>query len=470
MHYGGCGPRLRILVPWLVVWLTILPFAILRAGTLAEADTFWQIRTGEITIEKWRIPTHDTFSWTVNGHAWKLNSWLFNVVLAAAYRLGGLIGVALVCAGLVAVICGLALYLARRSGASPVVAALLIWPAFALLMTYLSARPQLIDYAAVLALVALLSRLETGRKPARALPMIFVLMLAWINLHAAALLGVGLTGATALLGFLLTGLHRRTIGLLAAWLVAMLACLLNPYGFGLISQSMHVMRASQGIITEWRPVDVGSPQQLIFLIAGSIALVHAARARNATFTAALATTMVGAITAIRFMPIMLLLSIPILAKLGSRESILRYISSRRTMLAQGAALGVSSMIILAGVALTHLGRPALGVFPNAALQAIPRNCRVFTTDLIGGLLILKRPDVLVSLDSRNDLYGRQRDEMAIRILTGDSDFQRELGGANCILVPPGVGLVRRLDDSGQWRRLSAEPAAVLYVRPYQRGH
>jgi len=33
---------------------------------------------------------------------------------------------------------------------------------------------------------------------------------------------------------------------------------------------------------------------------------------------------------------------------------------------------------------------------------------VFNTDTLGGFVILERPDVQVSLDTRNDLYGRQR--------------------------------------------------------------
>lgn len=65
---------------------------ILRAGTLAEANTFWQIRTGLLTINHRAILRADPFSWTMAGKPWTLNSWGFNVLIAGTYRLAGLPG------------------------------------------------------------------------------------------------------------------------------------------------------------------------------------------------------------------------------------------------------------------------------------------------------------------------------------------------------------------------------------------
>src|SRR5579863_5892321 len=35
---------------WFLAWLAFLPVTVARAGTLAEPDTFWQVRTGLLTI------------------------------------------------------------------------------------------------------------------------------------------------------------------------------------------------------------------------------------------------------------------------------------------------------------------------------------------------------------------------------------------------------------------------------------
>jgi hypothetical protein len=65
---------------------------ILRAGTLAEANTFWQIRTGLLTISHRAILRADPFSWTMAGKPWTLNSWGFNVLIAGTDWLAGLPG------------------------------------------------------------------------------------------------------------------------------------------------------------------------------------------------------------------------------------------------------------------------------------------------------------------------------------------------------------------------------------------
>jgi len=53
---------------WFLAWLAFLPVPPARAENLAESDTFWQIRTGLLTLGQQRIPTVDPFSWTANGN------------------------------------------------------------------------------------------------------------------------------------------------------------------------------------------------------------------------------------------------------------------------------------------------------------------------------------------------------------------------------------------------------------------
>lgn len=144
---------------WFLAWLAFLPVTVARAGTLAEPDTFWQVRTGLLTITNRAIPTVDPFSWTAYGKPWTLNSWGFNVLIAGAYRLAGLPGVAWACAGLATVAGGLVLLLARQLGASPPVAGALLVLSWPFLVSWLTARPQLVDYIGVLLLAILMPRI-----------------------------------------------------------------------------------------------------------------------------------------------------------------------------------------------------------------------------------------------------------------------------------------------------------------------
>lgn len=459
--------RLRTKAPgkfWILAWLAFLPFVLIRSENLAESDTFWQVRTGLLTIAQGKIPSVDTFSWTVGGKPWTLNSWAFNVVLGWAYGIAGLVGVALVCACLVAVIGGLVLLLARQLGASPVVSAWVLLIGAPLLTLFLSARPQLVDYIAVLALVMFLRRLvEVVRQPAWPLLAVAALTILWVNLHAGALLGVAIVGASTLLVFLRRSTRRRSGWLLAALLITMLCSLVNPYGTGLLAQTLQV-RSESTVITEWQPFNPADPLQLVMFALGLLGLGVAVRRGDPIFTAAIAAAACGSVTAMHVLPVLVLLALPVLAALASHEVVLRYFASRRRMFAQAAA---AILVIAAGLAVFNLpffGRPDPAHFPSSAIKAIPAGCKLFNEYQLGGLVILERPDVLVSVDSRNDLYGAERVTQSLRVLDGQGDLNEGLAGADCVLVPPTTGLARRLHTSPGWDLKSAETTAELFIR------
>ena len=73
--------------------------------------------------------------------------------------------------------------------------------------------------------------------------------------------------------------------------------------------------------------------------------------------------------------------------------------------------------------------------------------------------MLERPDVQVSLDSRNDLYGRDLVLSAVRVLDGQGDVDEALAGAGCVLAAPDSGLTRILRTHQNWE-LGSEDAAA----------
>ena len=79
-------------------------------------------------------------------------------------------------------------------------------------------------------------------------------------------------------------------------------------------------------------------------------------------------------------------------------------------------------------------------------------------------MILQRPDAPVSLDSRFDLYGRQRVLADVRALQGRGNPVSELTGAGCVLVPPTSGLASQLHRDPAWQVRASGAAAILFVR------
>lgn len=452
--------------PWIVAWLAFLPVVILRAGILTEGDTFWEIRTGLLTIAHRAIPTVDTFSWTMRGRPWTLNSWGFNVLDAVAYRMGGLLAVAWMCAGLAMALAAVVLLLAKRLGARPTVAgaALLVTAPFTVI--WLTPRPQLIDYIAVLVLIMLLRAITAGRARGWAVAAIAILSVVWVNLHAGALFGVLIAGGCATV--LLLRRDTRASGWWCAGAAgaALAGSFVNPYGVGIISQTEQVRAASAGLIVEWRHVNPASPLQDLSLALGLLALVLVIRRGNAPFIAALTVAEAGAVIATRFLPFVVLTALPVLAAWASHLSpaILRYARSRRVMLVRCGTAGLAALAMVTAPSLTHIGRPDLAKYPISIISDIPSGCRLFNTDLIGSYVILVRPDVPVSLDTRNTLYGRRRLVAMERVLAGRGDLARGLAGAGCVLVPPRSGLARRLRTDPGWSVRASDTAAILFIR------
>jgi hypothetical protein len=128
------------------------------------------------------------------------------------------------------------------------------------------------------------------------------------------------------------------------------------------------------------------------------------------------------------------------------------------------ALGIVALIALAVPSMTHIGQPEPATYPVGLVAWIPHGCRLFTTDLIGSYVILARPDVPVSLDTRNNLYGRALLSAEERTLHGNGNWSRGLAGAGCVLVPRSYGLAARLDRDPQWQLRAANQLATLFVR------
>jgi len=315
--------------------------------------------------------------------------------------------------------------------------------------------------------VLLLRQIADGRHPGANVLAVGVVSMAWVNLHAAALLGVIITAACAALTAMRRDHRGAALWLLGAAVTGLAGMLINPYGFGVIGQTAQVQTASAGIMVEWQHVNPASPVQDLTLTLGALALVLAARRRDPVLAAALATTIAGSIFAIRLLPFVVLIGLPVVAAWASAPSqlVLRYARSRRVMFYRCGAIGALALIAVAVPSLTHIGRPNPATYPVRIVRAIPPGCRVFTTDLIGGFVILERPDVPVSLDTRNTLYGRQLLLAEERVLHGAGNLTSGLAGAGCVLVPPASGLARRLDNDQAWQIKATEPpGAVLFVR------
>ena len=465
----------RIRPAWLLAWLAMVPVALIRARVLAESDTFWEIRTGQVILRTGHIPAADGFSWWARGRPWAPNSWGFDVLLALAYRAGGLACVALTGSALVLAAGAAILLLSRRLGACAPAAGLLVfaWSAGAFL--WLSVRPQLIDYAAVPLLLLVAVRTGPALR-ARSLLIIAAIEAAWVNLHAAAPLGIavllcaGLGGQAAALRAVPPRarrpmLPRAAARALAPALAALAGTLASPRGAAVFGQLRGVASASAGLVTEWHHISPGDPGQLAMLAAGILAAAVAARHGRPDLACALCLLAAGGAYAIRVLPILDAVAAAVLAVALSGPRPRAWAGQgRRIVVLRVIAGGI--VAALAAGAVTGLPHTGETPYPTGSLGDLPPGCRLFNSYLLGGIVILLRPGVPVSLDSRTDLYGRRDVLTQQRVLTSHSGGPGALRrlGVTCVLIPPSSGLGRQLGRSPRWRQVTSDPSGAVFLR------
>jgi len=323
---------------WLGALLALLPIALFRTGTLGASDTFWEIRTGQLILDRSALPAHDLLSWTAAGWPWRINSWGFDVLAASAYRVGGLTAVALLSAALILTMYAAALVLTRSLGGSASLAALLFLVSVPAWELWLSARPHLVDYAAVPLLLVLLAVCTdpdrtAPRRRALAVAGIAALHAVWVNLHAAALLGVVVAALFA------AARPRQWRWGVAAVLAAAAGTALNPYGVGVLGQT-HEVRAASSYILEWSSLRPSYWDADILVALAVLAAVVAWRTRRYAHLVVLAALTAGGVLMIRLLPIAAVVAIPLLATAGDLPRFGEWLRARafmvRTVLATAA--------------------------------------------------------------------------------------------------------------------------------------
>src|SRR2546425_8438407 len=130
-----------------------------------DPDMWWHLRTGKLIWDS-GIPRQDVFSFTMLGHDWFAHEWLSEAVMWPVYRLGGLGGLSVAFAALVA----LAFWLVYRccDGQPYLAAAVALLGAFSAAPTF-GVRPQMFNMLLLAAFLAIVEGVRSGRRTRRAL-------------------------------------------------------------------------------------------------------------------------------------------------------------------------------------------------------------------------------------------------------------------------------------------------------------
>jgi hypothetical protein len=488
-------------------------FAFVNTHPVRPHDFWWHAQVGREILNTGRIPTVDAYSFTVLGRAYPSyhSFWLMETVLYGLYAMGGAALLVFVHGLIITSAYGALLWLSYRISHSWRVAALSMLFAAALGLNDWNVRPQALAFplaALLLALVYHYRRERASGKGARVhfggLAVIGVAMAVWVNSHGSFAIGLvclGIWVMEASWEVIKTRLRAgrwRDISLLyqpgAALLVALLACLVNPRGPGILAYlgSIGGNPVIQTMVVEWAPPTFDTLHGELFLIGLLLsASVLALSARRPSLFQMLTFVGFGALGlktgrgAVWFGIVMA----PVLADhlpslFEEAQSLLgRTLTSEQedqhTLLnySLGGLVLLGALISLPWFKdMLHLPGEKGGLLssetPVAATEFLLREHPpgpLFHEMSFGSYLIwAAQPGYPVFIDPRIELYPPEiwRDYIAISAGQADWDTRLDAYAINTLMISPQTQapLYAAAQASDRWRLIYQDPSAAIFAR------
>ncbi len=275
-------PAIRLEHLWVLLALCIVGVFISLSPT-APNDFWWHLKAGEL-IASSGIPTTNLFAWSLPPDTpYVYQSWLGEWLFYALYQVGGLplVVFARNLLGLAAFAL-VAVEAQRRSGSWRLAAGAVLLAA-AMTMNNLTTRTQNWSWVPFMLVLILLGSYADNRLARRWLFVLPLLMIFWVNVHGAFVMGLLLAAAFAVGETLRRVLRQpralsweRLQALYLACGAMLLATLVNPLGIGVFGYVLRLLgdTASQQLINEWR---TPTPDNLagMFFYLGLLALIAA---------------------------------------------------------------------------------------------------------------------------------------------------------------------------------------------------
>ncbi|NHZ71080.1 MAG: hypothetical protein GWP18_05510 [Proteobacteria bacterium] len=409
----------------------------LRASELIRDNSFlWHIRAGSVQASTGTVLTTDPFSYTANGESWRTQSWLIDLAYAQLESMTGsltwanwfVFGMGAVVLALI----GLAIYDSRRS---PVIVAGGLILAMWLFAPFAQARPVIVSYVMMAALVLIL------RWKHQLLWMLVPLFWIWAAVHGSWVLG----GVLVILELI----RSRDGRLIKAGAVALVATLFTAHGIGTwaVLYEFSQAREALGLIEEWLPPDFADIAQAPYLIIMVGLFVGFARRDLSPrdLIVVLPFLFFGMTSRRAVFPA----TIVLLPYAIAAVPVPKVRTSRGSALIPAVALSVLGLLALSPMVARPLGLLDAERFPRDSVVASIEGRTPFHDSAVGGYLIFDAwPADLVYIDDRAELYGFDRLQGLRKALSGDYEEVFDAYGIDVAIVKPESPLHRRLVSDG----------------------
>jgi hypothetical protein len=401
---------------------------------LGDYDVWYHLAVGRRILGTGSVVQPDPFAYTAAGATWSLQSWLAGVVYYLVHTAGGVDGLIVFNAAVLAFAFALVYRTMRLeaeadgAGGFALAASLVLVAAFTARFRFM-VRPQGFEFLFLAAVLHLLS-LHRARGSVRPLFLLPVIQVLWVNVHGSHILGVlvplvFLAGAAA--QRLIPGAggppagRGRERALLAVVVANLLATLVNPAGaqaftlpFLITGQKLYMQN-----IGEWQPMrwayftGYGIRYVWGFAVLSLLAVVGLLRRRGRVDPADLALTVlffVAAVRGIRLSAEFAIVVAPIVFRNLAGAAPLRHPRARKALAALAAAalvLVVPPLVVLGPTYTFGVGVKER-VFPERAFAFVEENDLrgpMFNSFPFGDYLCWRAaPERKVFIHGRNDVF------------------------------------------------------------------
>ncbi len=490
-------------------------FAMAVVETL-DPDMWWHLRTGEYILAN-GLPRQDVFSFTVPDYAWITHEWLSQVFMWLVYQAGGLPGLMVVFALLIALTYWL-VYLASEG--RPYVAAFVVLLAAIAAAIVWGPRPQIFNMLFTAVFVFIIERVRQGKLSHWFLWLMPVIMVVWANAHSGYLLGVVVLGTYTVGEALQQWLGGDQFSVFSgqssvsggvpevvtpqkreglAWpqikemagitAVSFLVAVLNPSGPTLWIYPFQTLGSPsmQQYIQEWQSPNFHAvlfwPFAIMVLL-GTLALIFSPKRPSFTDLLLYFGTAAAGFLSARHIPLFTVIAAPIIARhVTNIVGQTRFASLVEEPDPAGVTKPVRSLAILNWIVLLAAIFGVLAwtlVKVDNNQEAIARIYPVAAVDFLeeeglaqgpgynsynwGGYLIWRGLPVFI--DGRADVYGDDFIFYYLKTLELQEDWREPLDDYNVtyVIMETGSQLNTVLAASGEWEVAYADDVAQVFVR------
>ncbi|XSG73549.1 hypothetical protein ACP8Y2_15305 [Herpetosiphon llansteffanensis] len=470
-------------------------------------DFWWHLKIGDLIRETGTIPKVGLFSATQANTPFFYQSWLAEVMFSWTYQLGGLVAILQLRNMLLITTYGLLIWhsLRRAKGNGR---AVMLGFVFMVIVAFnnWNVRPQMFSWLLFAATFVIVSEVATERWSTKALWLLPIIEIAWVNLHSAFTLGPILVGAAAV-GAIIDRRrdhHEAPIyaTMRALWLAfaAMLAAtLINPRGWGVWIEGWSMLTApfSPAVLSEQASplATLSNPVSQLFLavlLVGIVTLLVIWQKMRSADLLIISMMALLALTGAHYQIWFGMVAGPIIAEALVQRGRLKLIKRNPPASKAIAFLTIAFAVIgllVQPVIRIWLPMPAAlngasGDLPHAELasgstpieavaflQANQPNQAYFHDMGYGSYLIWKAGEQLpVFIDPRVELYPIEQWNEYSCIMAG-ADWERLLAkyAMDTIMVDREIGkdLVSSVQANSAWQEVYADQQSLIFKRTTQ---